>query len=311
MNEKKTSDHAMKKVKVAILGSGNIGTDLLIKILRSPYLECSLFIGRKLGSQGMAKAMSLGVQISDQSINAILQEPDCCEIVFDATSAEDHKRHWPLLNELGKTVIDLTPAKLGRMCIPAVNLDECLEFRNVNMVSCGGQVSIPLAHTIGQTHEQVEYIEVVSTIASRSAGPGTRINLDEYIGTTENGLQAFSGSKSTKAILNLNPAEPPIDMQTTVFAKVNAPNMKELTKAVDKMVKKIQTYVPGYQLIIPPTLENDRIVIMVKVQGMGDYLQKYAGNLDIINCAALITAEAFAKRWVLAPEETVYIGGME
>lgn len=284
-----------EKLKVAIIGSGNIGTDLLVKTLNSPYLECLMFAGRRLGSPGMSKAMSLGVRISDRSIDAILDEPECCDIVFDATSAEDHKRHWPMLDKLGKKCIDLTPAKVGEMCIPAVNLDECLKFNNLNMISCGGQVSIPLAYAISRVHDEVSYVEVVSTIASRSAGPGTRINLDEYIHTTEMGLRAFSGCKQSKSILNLNPADPPIDMRTTVFAKVDNPDIRSLRTSVDEIVGKIRKYVPGYKIIVPPTLEDDRIMITVKVQGKGDYLQKYAGNLDIINCAAIAVAEAFAK----------------
>ena len=286
----------MEKLKVAILGSGNIGTDLLIKIQRSEFLECTLFIGRNLSSQGMAKAISMGVKVSDQSINAITINPDCCDLVFDATSAKDAILHWATLKDLGKIVVDMTPAKLGVLCIPAVNLDSSTEQQNVNMVTCGGQASIPIAYLIGQTHEEVEYIEVVSSIASRSAGPGTRLNLDEYIETTEEGLRIFSGAKKTKAILNLNPAQPCIDMQTTIFAKVKNPDIDALTKAIQVMVKKINTYVPGYHLLVSPIYENNRIVVMVKAQGLGDYLPKYAGNLDIINCAAIAVAEEYAKR---------------
>lgn len=287
----------MRKLKVAILGSGNIGTDLLIKTLRSPYLECSLFIGRNLGSPGMAKANSLGVRISDRSLDAITDDPDCCDLVFDATSAHDHQRHWPVLEALGKVVVDMTPAQVGAMCIPAINLAEALRHRNVNMVTCGGQASIPMAHVVGQLHGEIEYIEVVSSIASRSAGPATRINLDEYIETTEEGIRAFSGCQRAKAILILNPAQPCIDMQTTIFAKVERPNMEGLGRAAAEMVKRIQPYVPDYQLLVPPVLEGGRIVITVKVQGLGDYLPRYAGNLDIINCAAIATAEAYAREF--------------
>ena len=285
----------MKKLKVAILGSGNIGTDLLIKIQRSEFLECTLFIGRNLSSPGMAKALSLGVKVSDQSINAIIKDPGCCELVFDATSAKDAAHHWPILKNLGKIVVDMTPAKLGEMCIPAVNLEDSIKQQNVNMITCGGQASIPIAYVIGQTHPAIDYIEVVSSISSRSAGPATRLNLDEYIETTEMGLKLFSGAKKTKAILNLNPALPCIDMQTTIFAKVKNPNMEALTKGINEMVKKISNYVPGYHLLIGPIYENDRIVVMVKAQGLGDYLPKYAGNLDIINCAAIAVAEEYSK----------------
>lgn len=287
---------ATPKLKVAILGSGNIGTDLLIKTLRSPYLECTLFIGRNLQSAGMVKAHSLGVPISDQSIDAIVRDPDCCDLVFDATSASDAKRHWPILDNLGKIVVDMTPAKVGTLCVPAVNLDKCVSDNNLNMVTCGGQASIPLAYLIGQTQKNVEYIEVVSSIASRSAGPATRINIDEYIETTEKAIQTFSGCERTKSILILNPAQPCIDMQTTVFATLGgAPDMERLQSAAHAMVKTIQAYLPGYELITGPLVENGRIVIMVKVQGLGDYLPRYAGNLDIINCAAIAAAEEYAK----------------
>jgi len=284
----------MKKLRVAILGSGNIGTDLLIKVQRSNYLECVLFIGRNLASPGMAKAIALGVKVSDESIGAILKNPDTVDLVFDATSAKDAKVHWGILDKLGKIVIDLTPAKLGLLCIPAVNLEEVLKYRNVNMITCGGQASIPLVYIISNTQRNVEYIEVVSSIASKSAGPATRLNLDEYIDTTENGIKKFSGVSSTKAILNLNPANPCIDMQTTIFAQLENPDMDILISAVDTMVNKIQKYVPGYSLLVPPIYENGRIAIMVKVQGLGDYLPKYAGNLDIINCAAIAVAEQYS-----------------
>jgi len=283
------------KLKVAILGSGNIGTDLLLKSLRSPHLECTWFIGRNFNSPGIVKASGLGVRISDRSIDAIVNDPTSCDLVFDCTSATDAKRHWPILEQLGKMVVDLTPAKIGTMCIPAVNLQECLASRNVNMITCGGQASIPLAHQIGQVHPHAEYIEIVSSIASRSAGPATRLNIDEYVETTEGAIQAFSGCRKAKAILILNPATPCIDMQTTLFAKINKPDMEKLTIAVNEMVVKVQKYVPGYQLILPPTLENGRVVVMVRVQGRGDYLPSFAGNLDIINCAAIAAAEAFAK----------------
>lgn len=284
----------MMKTKVAILGSGNIGTDLLVKTLRSPSLECSLFIGRNLSSRGMAKALSLNVSVSNQGIDAIINNPECCDIVFDATSALSHQHHAKVLADLGKITIDLTPARLGHFCIPAINLHECLQYKNVNMVTCGGQASIPLAYVIGRTQAQVDYIEVVSTIASKSAGPATRQNIDEYVETTEKGLLLYSNCKSTKAILNLNPAEPCIDMQTTIYARVPNPDMDSLKAQIDAMVKKIQRYVPSFNLIVPPMHEHGRIMMSVKVKGLGDYLPSYAGNLDIINCAAITVAEEFA-----------------
>jgi acetaldehyde dehydrogenase (acetylating) len=283
------------KLKVAILGSGNIGTDLMVKALRSPVLQCTVLIGRSFNSAGMAKAQSLGVPISAESIGYIERNPGCCDLVFDATSARDHEIHAAILKKLGKLVIDLTPAKIGPMCVPAVNISEMLGEKNVNMVTCGGQASIPVAYAIGKTHTDIDYIEVVSSIASRSAGPATRVNLDEYIHTTESGVKFFSGASRTKAILNLNPAQPCINMQTTILAKVDKPDLEKLKPVLDDVVKRIQAYVPGYELLVGPTIENGRIAVMVRVRGLGDYLPAYAGNLDIINCAAIAMAEEYAR----------------
>lgn len=285
----------VQKLRVAILGSGNIGTDLLVKVLRSSSLECTLFIGRNSDSPGMRKARELGVRTSDQSIQAIVQEPDCCDLVFDATSAREHLKHWPVLQRLGKRVIDMTPSKVGEMVVPAINLREALPARNVNMISCGGQTSIPIAVALARSQPGIDYIEVISSIASRSAGPATRINIDEYVLTTGEALQHFTGCPQTKTILILNPAEPPIHMQTTISAKVSSVDLDRVRVAVDSMVQNIKHYVPGYEMVVPPVFEQNRIVVMVKVTGLGDYLPRYAGNLDIINCAAIAAAESYAK----------------
>ena len=285
---------------MAILGTGNIGTDLLMKVLRSSRLECRLFAGRNLSSPGMMKADRLGVPVSSRGIQGILDRRSELELVFDATSAQDHLHHAAVLAEVGLLAVDLTPARVGQMCIPAVNLDECLAAQNVNMVSCGGQASIPIAAAIARANEDVEYIEAVSSIASRSAGPATRINLDEYLATTEEGLETFSHCRCTKAILILNPAQPCVHMQTTVLARIKAPDLERTREAVGAMVKRIQEYVPGYQLILPPMMEGNRLAVMVRVEGRGDYLPKYAGNLDIINCAAIAIAEAYAEKRAVA-----------
>lgn len=282
-------------LKVAIIGTGNMGTDLLIKVLRSPYLACEAFIGRNMSSTGMLKALSLGVAVSAEGIDYIEKNPSCCELVFDATSANGHLHHSPILRKMKKIVIDLTPAKIGLMSVPSVNLADSLAETNINMVTCGGQAAIPVAYAIGQTQTDVDYIEVVSSIASRSAGPATRQNLDEYIKTTEDGLKEFSGATRSKAILNLNPAEPCVDMQTTIIAKVKDPDIAKLFELLSGLVEKIREYVPGYEIILGPIVENDRIVVMARVRGLGDYLPAYAGNLDIINCAAIEMAEEYAK----------------
>ena len=284
-----------KKLKVAILGSGNIGTDLLVKTMRSPYLTCSLFAGRNMASAGMRKANELGVKISDQGIKAIQDDPPCCDMVFDATSALAHSHHWKILEQLGKHVIDMTPSKIGKMCVPSINLEAESATKNVNMITCGGQVSVPIVYAIAAVQKDLEYVEVVSHISSRSAGPATRINLDEYIETTEAAVKKFSGAKHAKAILTLNPAVPCVDMQTTVLVQVASPNLDRISASIAKMVSKVHEYVPGYHLLLGPVFENGRIVVTVKVTGLGDYLPKYAGNLDIINCAAIAAAEHYAK----------------
>jgi acetaldehyde dehydrogenase (acetylating) len=285
------------KLKIAIIGTGNIGTDLMVKVMRTQGMTCTLFAGRNFNSSGMKRANALGVPISDRGIEAIVSNPEICDVVFDCTSAHAHMEHWPVLDKLGKIVIDMTPAKLGVLCVPAINSEECLATgaRNVNMVTCGGQASIPIAFAIAQVHRQIEYIEVASSIASRSAGPATRQNLDEYIETTQDALMAITGATHTKAILILNPASPPIDMQTTIYAKITNPDLPAIQESVNAMVEKIKQYVPGYKLILPPTIQDNKIVATVKVVGAGDYLPQYAGNLDIINCAAIAMAELIAK----------------
>lgn len=284
----------MKRIKVAILGSGNIGTDLLIKVLRSPYLSCQAFLGRNLDSPGMLTAAGLGVPISNLGIRYLENNPECCDVVFDASSAIAHLEHAQICERLGKLVIDLTPAKIGTMCVPYIG-SSYLHRRNINMVTCSGQASIPLAYALAATHNEIEYVEVISSIASLSAGPATRLNMDEHIHTTEEALKAFSGAKEAKAILNLNPALPSIHMQTTILATVRQPNLEALRLKVDEIICMVQAYVPGYELLVAPMIENERIAMMVKVKGLGDYLPEYAGNLDIMNCAALAIAEGYAK----------------
>ena len=285
-----------KKLKIAIIGTGNIGTDLMMKIMRSEHLTCTLFAGRNFNSSGMNCANSYGITISDRGIEAIVNNPDICDVVFDCTSAQAPQSHWEILSKLGKTVMDMTPAKIGDLCVPAINGNDCLKAgaANINMITCGGQASIPIAYALSKVHPNIEYIEVASSIASRSAGPATRLNLDEYIETTQLALKEFSGAKKTKAILILNPAHPPIDMQTSIYAKIVDPDMNAIHASVNLMVEKIKSYVPGYQLLGPPSKEGGKIMITIKVIGAGDYLPQYAGNLDIINCAAIAMAERLA-----------------
>lgn len=284
------------RLKVAILGTGNIGTDLLIKLQRSEYLECGLFIGRSEESKGLEIARHLGVAVSSNSINAIVENPECCDIVFDATSATSHKMNAPVLKKLGKYVIDLTPAHVGKMCVPVLNLDECLKEDNVNLITCGGQATTPIAYAITRIHPETRYLEVVATIASKSAGIGTRNNIDEFTQATRTALSMFTGIEKTKAIIILNPAEPPVTMHNTIYALIDDPDMNKITKAVFDMENKIKKYVPGYKIVLPPTYENGRVITTLQVTGLGDYLPKYSGNLDIITCAAIEVAESYAKK---------------
>ncbi len=207
----------------------------------------------------MQKANLLGVNISDRGIEAIVENPSICDVVFDATSAPAHARHWAVLREMRKTVIDLTPAKLGVACVPAINAESSLNegAGNINMITCGGQASIPVAYAIAGLGQPIEYIEVASSIASRSAGPATRFNIDEYVDATESALAKFTGASRTKAILILNPAHPPIDMQTTIYAKMGSVDVEAARTAVKAMVERIRAYVPGYELIVPPTLDQE------------------------------------------------------
>lgn len=287
----------MKKIKVAIIGTGNIGCDLLLKLQRSPYLVCGMFAGRTSGSKGMELAKKLGIPASVDSIRAIEAHPDCCDIVFDATSADAHKLHAPILKRLHKFAIDLTPALVGRMCVPVLNLDECMQTDNVNMITCGGQATVPLASAINSVHpESTRYIEMVAAISSKSAGPGTRANVDEFTQTTGDALAQFTQTKRTKAIIILNSAEPPVHMRNTIYALIDDPDMSAITRAVHEMEEKIQTYVPGYHILYDPVYENGRVTTTIEVVGQGDYLPKYAGNLDIITCAAIEVAEHYAQK---------------
>src|SRR3989344_4289714 len=285
-----------KKLKAGIIGTGNIGTDLLIKIQRSKYLECGIFTGRNPESDGLKRAAKMGIATSSESINAISQNPECCEIVFDATSADAHIEHSKILKRLRKFTIDMTPSRVGKMCIPLINMEACLKTDNINMISCGGQDTTPIVKAIADVHPETQYVEIVAHIASKSAGMGTRDNIDEYTQTTCDGIKDFTKIPKAKAIIILNPAEPPIIMHNTIFAQIKKPNLKKLKSIIYSIVSKIQSYVPGYQLTLGPIFENNRVTIMNQVTGMGDYLPKYAGNLDIINCAAIKVAEEYAVR---------------
>ena len=282
----------MSKVKVAIIGPGNIGTDLMYKIFRSKHLELALMAGI-YESEGIKRARNLGIKTSINGVNAVLEEEDI-KIVFDATSAKSALQNAPLLKEAGKICIDLTPAAVGPYVVPCVNLDKVKAEPNLNMVTCGGQATVPIVYAINQV-AGVSYAEIVSCIASKSAGPGTRQNIDEFTQTTAKALEVVGGAKKGKAIIVLNPAEPPLMMTNTIYVKVENPDEQAILASVESMVKEVQQYVPGYKLRVPPLLDGDKVTTIIEVEGAGDFLPKYAGNLDNITAAAVATAEKLAE----------------
>lgn len=312
----------MSKIKCAIIGSGNIGTDLMIKIMRmSDVLEMAAMVGIDPASDGLARAKRMGVAITHEGIDGLTRLPEYSDIqiVFDATSAGAHKRHNEVLRADGKQVIDLTPAAIGPYTIPPVNLDAHLEEGNVNMVTCGGQATIPMVAAISRV-SPVRYGEIVASISSKSAGPGTRANIDEFTETTRAAIEAVGGADRGKAIIILNPAEPPLIMRDTVFCLCDEADPEEIRQSIHDMVKEVQTYVPGYRLKQEVQFEhigsNDplhipesggdftglKVTVFLEVEGAAHYLPAYAGNLDIMTSAAMKTAERLAikRNWVEA-----------
>ncbi len=304
------------KTKVAILGSGNIGTDLMIKVMRhSSHLEMGVLVGIDPNSDGLARARRMGVATTDQGIDGLVAMPEWKEIrvVFDATSAGTHPHHWAICQKHGKQMIDLTPAAIGPYTIPVVNLNAHLDQPNVNMVSCGGQATIPIVHAVRRVSAALPYAEIVASISSKSAGPGTRANIDEFTETTARGIETVGGAQRGKAIIILNPAEPPLIMRDTVFTLSQGAEPAQIEDSVNRMVEEVRAYVPGYRLkqkvqferighnnpIRIPGLgefEGVRSSVFLEVEGAAHYLPAYAGNLDIMTSAALATAD----RWVEA-----------
>lgn len=285
----------MNKVKVAILGSGNIGTDLMLKLRRSKVLELTAMIGIDPDSDGLRHARKYGYETISNGIEGMLEQPELADIVFDATSAKAHFAHAPLLEQMGKRVIDLTPAAIGPFVVPAVNMTEHLDCKNINMITCGGQATIPIVHAI-QTCGPLAYAEIVATIASKSAGIGTRENIDEFTVTTSKGIETIGKAKKGKAIILLNPAEPPIMMRNTIYALLEeVPNGEQhIRESIASTVATIQSYVPGYRLRGEPLFDGKKITVFIEVEGSGDYLPVYAGNLDIMTASAVKVAEELA-----------------
>ena len=290
----------MAKIKTAIIGSGNIGTDLMMKISEmSDVLEVGCVIGIDEKSEGLAKARERGFPTSHTGIEGAqaLDVWKDVKIVFDATSAYVHEKHSDICTAEGKQMVDLTPAAIGPFCIPPVNLKQHAERleMNVNMVTCGGQATIPMVAAVSRVQE-VSYGEIVATVSSKSVGPGTRVNIDEFTRTTAAGVEQVGGAKEGKAIIVINPAEPPLMMRDTVHClTADAPDREAISESIHSMIKDVQRYVPGYRLVNGPVFEGNRITVYLEVEGLGDFLPTYAGNLDIMTAAGLRTAELFAE----------------
>ena len=288
-----------KKIKCALIGPGNIGTDLLMKLQRSPILEPVWMVGIDPESDGLKRAREMGIKTTAEGVDGLLPfvKEDGIQIAFDATSAYVHAENSRKLNELGVLMIDLTPAAIGPYCVPSVNLTEKVAEKamNVNMVTCGGQATIPMVAAVSRV-QAVSYGEIVATVSSRSVGPGTRKNIDEFTRTTSGAVEKIGGAQKGKAIIVINPAEPPLIMRDTIHClTVDTPKKAEIEASVQDMIKEVQKYVPGYKLVNGPVIDGNRVSIYMEVEGLGDYLPKYAGNLDIMTAAAARTAEMFAE----------------
>lgn len=289
-----------KKIKCALIGPGNIGTDLLYKLLRSEVLEPVWMVGIDATSEGLVRARDMGLNTTSDGVDGLLPHvlSDNIQIAFDATSAYVHAENSRKLNELGVLMIDLTPAAIGPYCVPPVNLAANLErgAMNVNMVTCGGQATIPLVAAVSSV-QPVAYAEIVATAASKSVGPGTRKNIDEFTRTTARAIEQVGGAKKGKAIIIVNPAEPPLIMRDTVHCLTETePDQAAISQAIAQMITQVQQYVPGYKLVNGPVFDGNRVSIFMEVEGLGDFLPTYAGNLDIMTAAAARTAEMFAEQ---------------
>jgi acetaldehyde/propanal dehydrogenase len=289
----------MKKIKCALIGPGNIGTDLLAKLQRSAVLEPVWMVGIDPNSDGLKRAKEMGIKTTADGVDGLIphMKADGVQIVFDATSAYVHAENSRKVNEQGAMMIDLTPAAIGPYCVPPVNLVEHVGKRemNVNMVTCGGQATIPMVAAVSRV-QPVAYGEIVATVSSKSAGPGTRKNIDEFTRTTAGAVEKVGGAKKGKAIIIINPAEPPLVMRDTVHCLTEtAPDQEKITESIHAMIKEVQKYVPGYRLVNGPVFDGNRVSVYMEVTGLGDFLPTYAGNLDIMTAAGARTAEMFAE----------------
>ena len=284
----------MSKIKAAIVGPGNIGIDLMYKLFESSSIELTTVIGIYPDSKGILLAQEHGLKTSCTGMEDMLADKEV-RLVFEATSAAAHLTNADRYRQAGKVVIDLTPAMVGPFVVPAVNMDMNFAADNINMVTCGGQATIPMVAAIN-TAANVEYAEIVATIASKSAGPGTRANIDEFTETTARGICEIGGAEKGKAIIVMNPAEPPIMMRDTVYARIKNKNYEAIEASVKAMEKKVQEYVPGYRIKAGPLFDDDKVTVMLEVEGAGMYLPRYAGNLDIMTAAAKAAGEKVALK---------------
>jgi acetaldehyde/propanal dehydrogenase len=291
-----------QKIKCALIGPGNIGTDLLYKLKRSPFLDPVWMIGIDPESEGLKRAAEMGLKTCATGVDGFLPHvlADNVQIAFDATSAYVHAENSRKLNALGVLMIDLTPAAIGPYCVPPVNLKEHVGKRemNVNMVTCGGQATIPMVAAVSRV-QPVAYGEIVATVSSKSAGPGTRKNIDEFTRTTAGAVEKVGGAKKGKAIIIINPAEPPMVMRDTVHCLTETePDQAKITESIHAMIKEVQKYVLGYRLVNGPVFDGKRVSVFMEVTGLGDFLPTYAGNLDIMTAAGARTAEMFAEEMI-------------
>jgi acetaldehyde dehydrogenase len=290
----------------AVVGTGNIGTDLVYKLLRSDALELRYVVGIDPESEGLRRARDLGLEVSAGGVDWLLSRAELPEVVFEATSARVHVDNAPRYQEAGIRTVDLTPAAVGPYVIPPVNLGRHLGEPNVNMVTCGGQATIPMVHAVSRV-TPVAYAEIVATVASRSAGPGTRNNIDEFTRTTASAVEVLGGAERGKAIIVLNPAEPPLTMRDTIFCSLEPDaDADAVVASVEEVVAEVQEYVPGYRLLQPPQIDRSvtpdgrgRVAVFVEVEGAGDFLPPYSGNLDIMTAAAARVGDEIGRSLIL------------